>query len=276
LSDLPCCEREIVSDGSARYYLPLTLESQGEHPGKTMPELPFGSRDGDRVYVIGDIHGRLDLLDRIVEEIRCDVERYPHREGLAVTLGDYVDRGPDSRGVLDRLARNPFAMRYVALKGNHEALFESFLNDPSVGAHWRRLGGLETVHSYGVSVAPLMIGQGFDAASDALRDRIPLAHMTFLSSLKLSMSVGEHFLCHAGVRPGIPLEQQSAEDLLWIRDEFLTSKLNFGKIVVHGHTPVEWPEVLPNRINIDTGAFATGRLTCLVLEGGSSRFLSTK
>jgi serine/threonine protein phosphatase 1 len=228
-----------------------------------------------RVYVVGDIHGRSDLLDRIVEEIKRDIEQQPAAETLTVTLGDYVDRGPDSRGVLDRLVCNPFPTRYVALKGNHEELFEAFLSDPTVASQWRRLGGLETLHSYGVPVGSLMIGKGFEEASSALRQVVPQEHLSFLASLKLSISIGEYFLCHAGVRPGVPLEHQRAEDLLWIRGEFLNSTMSFGKVVVHGHTPTESPEVLPTRINIDTGAFVTGRLTCLVLEGPSRRFLST-
>jgi len=232
--------------------------------------------DNTRIYVIGDIHGRSDLLDQMVEAIKRDLDKNPAADGLTVTLGDYVDRGPDSRGVLDRLARNPFPTKYIALKGNHEELFEAFLNDPSVASQWRRLGGLETLHSYGVSVTAVMVGKGFEEASRALQKAVPEEHLRFLATLKLSMSVGEYFLCHAGVRPGIPLERQRAEDLLWIRDEFLNSRTSFGKVVVHGHTPVASPEVLPTRINIDTGAFATGRLTCLVLEPGRRRFLSTQ
>jgi serine/threonine protein phosphatase 1 len=231
--------------------------------------------DNRRTYVIGDIHGRSDLLDQIVEEIKRDLETSPVAEGLTVTLGDYVDRGPDSRGVLDRLARNPFPTRYIALKGNHEALFEAFLRDPTVASQWRRWGGLETLHSYGVPVAQVMVGKGFEEASNALRQSVPQEHFRFLGSLRFSLSLGDYFLCHAGVRPGVPLEHQQPEDLLWIREEFLNSRMSFGKVVVHGHTPTASPEVLPTRINIDTGAFATGRLTCLVLEGGSRRFLST-
>jgi serine/threonine protein phosphatase 1 len=231
--------------------------------------------DNRRTYVIGDIHGRSDLLDQIVEEIKRDLETSPVAEGLTVTLGDYVDRGPDSRGVLDRLARNPFPTRYIALKGNHEALFEAFLRDPTVASQWRRWGGLETLHSYGVPVAQVMVGKGFEEASNALRQSVPQEHFRFLGSLRFSLSLGDYFLCHAGVRPGVPLEHQQPEDLLWIREEFLNSRMSFGKVVVHGHTPTASPEVLPTRINIDTGAFATGRLTCLVLEGESRRFLST-
>jgi serine/threonine protein phosphatase 1 len=228
-----------------------------------------------RVYVIGDIHGRSDLLDRIAEEIKRDIAAKPSAGALTVTLGDYVDRGPDSRGVLDRLICNPFPTEYIGLRGNHEELFEAFLTDPTVGPQWRRLGGLETLHSYRIPVTSLMIGKGFEEASSALRHAVPQGHLSFLASLKLSMSVGDYFLCHAGVRPGVPLEHQRAEDLLWIRDEFLRSKSSFGKIVIHGHTPAETPEILPNRINIDTGAFVTGRLTCLVLDGACRRFLST-
>jgi serine/threonine protein phosphatase 1 len=121
-----------------------------------------------------------------------------------------------------------------------------------------------------------MIGKGFEEASKALRQAVPDEHLRFLKNLKLSLTIGRYFLCHAGVRPGVPLERQRAEDLLWIRDEFLSSNRDFGKVVVHGHTPIESPEVLPNRINIDTGAFATGRLTCLVIEGARLRFLSTR
>jgi serine/threonine protein phosphatase 1 len=227
-----------------------------------------------RLYVIGDIYGRADLLDRMIAGIARDLDERPIDDPLTVTLGDYIDRGPDSRGVLDRLARNPFPTDFVALKGNHETLLETFLCDPSTADHWRRLGGLETLHSYGVDVGPLMRGQDYEAAAEALLAAMPPEHFTFLASLRGTLTVGRYFLCHAGVRPGVPLERQSEDDLLWIRDEFLDSKTDFGKIVVHGHTPTEEPELLPNRINVDTGAFMTGRLTCAVLEGREVRFLS--
>jgi serine/threonine protein phosphatase 1 len=225
-----------------------------------------------RLYVIGDIHGRLDLLDRLIDAIKRDVDAYGD-DCLTVTLGDYIDRGPNSRGVIERLLANPFPAPYIALKGNHEMLLQSFLADPAVGEHWRRLGGLETLHSYGVPVSGPMVGKAYEAAADRLRDAMPAEHRSFLRSLKTSYSNDKYFLCHAGVRPGVPLEQQSEEDLLWIRGEFLNTTVDFGKIVVHGHTPVEEPEVLPNRINIDTGAFATGHLTCVVLDKAGHRFL---
>jgi serine/threonine protein phosphatase 1 len=230
----------------------------------------------ERLYVIGDIHGRSDLLDRMIVEIARDLEAHPIGTALTVTLGDYVDRGADSRGVLDRLSRNPFPTPLVALKGNHDSLFEAFLTDPSVAGHWRRLGALETLHSYGVPVASLMMGRDYAEAAAALRAAVPPAHLAFLASLPTYLSIGKYFMCHAGVRPGVPLDRQAEEDLLWIREEFLSSRANFGKIVVHGHTPSESPEVLPNRINVDTGAFVTGRLTCVVLDREPWRFLSTK
>lgn len=225
----------------------------------------------DRIYAIGDIHGRLDLLERVIVAIKRDVgEQGPG--ALTVTLGDYVDRGPDSRGVLDRLIENPFPTPYVPLKGNHESLFEVFLADPTTGAFWRQQGGLETLLSYGVR--PLGLGGvSFAKAKEQLLEALPPRHLEFMRTLKISYTHGDYFFCHAGVRPGVPLDQQSEEDLLWIRDEFLGSSANFGKIVVHGHTPMEKPEVKPNRISIDTGAFATGRLTCVALDGGPPRFL---
>jgi serine/threonine protein phosphatase 1 len=229
----------------------------------------------DRIYVIGDIHGRSDLLEQMIEAIARDLKENPAEKSLTVTLGDYIDRGPDSRGVLDRLLKNPFACEYVPFKGNHEVLLETFLNDPSVGQHWRRLGGLETLVSYRVPVRALMMGKDYEQAAQALQAALPRAHLQFISSLRKSLPLGRYFLCHAGVRPGIPLERQTEEDLLWIRDQFLQSRADFGKIVVHGHTPAEKPEVLPNRINVDTGAYVTGCLTCGVLDRDAVRFLST-
>lgn len=234
-----------------------------------------------RIYAIGDIHGRADLLDGIVRQIQSDLAGAGGDDCLTVTLGDYVDRGPDSRGVIERLLRNPFPTHCVPLKGNHEQMFEAFLYDAAIGPLWQSNGGLATLRSYGVPVGPLVADghadsiESYEDACRALRAAIPREHLEFVINLKSSLSLGRYFFCHAGVRPGVPLDRQSEEDLLWIRDEFLNSVTDFGKLIVHGHTPAERPEVRPNRINIDTGAFATGRLTCLVLDGESRRFLST-
>jgi serine/threonine protein phosphatase 1 len=229
--------------------------------------------ENTRVYAIGDIHGRLDLLDRLIAAIKKDAKEHGG-DSLTVTLGDYVDRGPKSRGVLDRLSVNPFPGDFVALRGNHEALLEGFIADPKTGLHWQHLGGLETLHSFGVRVSRLKGERNYEQASKELRAALTPEQMKFLASLKMSLTVGRYFLCHAGVRPGVALDRQRDEDLLWIRDEFLDSDMDFGKVVVHGHTPVVEPQVRRNRINIDTGAFATGRLTCVVLEGDRHRFIT--
>jgi serine/threonine protein phosphatase 1 len=227
-----------------------------------------------RLYVLGDIHGRLDLLNQLIDAVHRDVDQFGGNS-LTVTLGDYIDRGPNSRGVIERLMTNPFPGDYVALKGNHDAMLSIFLDDPSIGPMWLKLGGLETLRSFGISVPRFTFGQKYKRAAEQLRTVISREHLNFLTCLKTSLTIGHYFFCHAGVRPGVPLGRQSEEDLLWIRDEFTKSKTNFGNIVVHGHTPVAKPEVLSNRINIDTGAFATGRLTCLVLEAASHRIIST-
>ncbi len=244
--------------------------------GKIVTDQAEISADDMRLYVIGDIHGRSDLLDRMIDRINSDVEKHGHREALTITLGDYVDRGPDSRGVLDRLSRNPFSTWYVPLRGNHEVLFETFLRDPSMAIHWRTFGGLQTLHSYGVRVADVMRGKGFEEAARALSAAVPAEHLAFFASLKNSVTVRDFFFCHAGIRPGVPLDRQHINDLSWIREDFLNSEHDFGKMVIHGHSPNEWPDVRRNRVNIDTGAFATNRLTCLVIEvGGRGRFLFT-
>jgi serine/threonine protein phosphatase 1 len=227
-----------------------------------------------RLYAIGDIHGHANLLDRMIDAIARDLEGVPASECLTVTLGDYIDRGPSSRAVIERLTRNPFPTDYVPLRGNHEALLERFLVDPDIAGQWRHYGGLETLHSYGVDVSHVMRGKYYAAAAEALAEALPPAHTEFLASLRNSLTVGRYFLCHAGIRPGVALDNQIDDDLLWIREEFLGSRANFGKLVVHGHSPVEEPEVRPNRINVDTGAFMTGRLTCVVLEGERVRFLT--
>jgi serine/threonine protein phosphatase 1 len=178
--------------------------------------------------------------------------------------------------MIERLLHNPFSTRFVALKGNHEVLLEGFLRNPKTGDCWGRYGGPETMQSYGIPVADLIAGKNYPAAAQALTRAVPAAHFDFFAALRTSVTVGKYFICHAGVRPGVPLEQQTEEDLLWIRDPFLTSRIDFDKIVVHGHTRAAEPEVLPNRINVDTGAFMTGRLTCAVLDDDGARFLTAR
>ena len=176
--------------------------------------------------------------------------------------------------VVERLASGRFPTRLCALRGNHEAMLLRFLGEPQFLEFWRGNGGLETLHSYGVDVSTAMRGEGYETAHEAFLTALPDSHRAFLEATELSATVGDYFFCHAGVRPGAPLSNQSEDDLLWIRDSFLSYERSFGKIVVHGHTPVARPEVRTNRINIDTGAFATSILTCLALEGEDRRFLS--
>ena len=233
----------------------------------SVPELPAGRR----IYAIGDVHGRADLLERLQQRIAADVELNPIADPLLVCLGDYVDRGPDSAGVLDLLlGETPAGMRRVALMGNHEELMLRFLVDDSAGAVWLANGGDATLESYGVDPA-----ESYERAHRQLAARLPARHRTLLESLALSHSEGDYFFAHAGIRPGVALDRQRREDLLWIRGEFLRSDIDHGKVVVHGHSITAEPDVRANRIGIDTGAYASDRLTCLVLEGRERRFFVT-
>jgi serine/threonine protein phosphatase 1 len=234
------------------------------------PTLP----EGTRLYVIGDIHGRLDLLNDLERKIKCDLETAP-TDVLTLFLGDYIDRGPDSAGVIERLSAGDFCTSILPLRGNHEEVFLQFLSDASVLDSWRKFGGLETLHSYGVNVVNVMRGIGYDLAREALVETLPCHHRRFLEETRLSFTLGDYFFSHAGARPGVDLEQQATEDLLWIRNEFLLYDGGFGKVVVHGHTPTVDPEVKTHSINIDTGAYASSVLTALVLEGETRRFLAT-
>jgi len=235
---------------------------------------PPSAPPGMRVYAIGDVHGRLDLLIELERQISRDLATAP-TDVLTVFLGDYVDRGKDSAGVLERLSAIEFCTPICALRGNHEEVFLQFLSDASVLESWRKFGGLETLHSYGVNVTDAMRGAGFDRARAALRKVLPPHHQKFLEETRHSVTLGDYFFCHAGAKPGIDLEFQTAKDLLWIREEFLRFEGEFGKIVVHGHSPMSAPEIKANRINVDTGAYASSVLTALVLEGETRRFLST-
>jgi serine/threonine protein phosphatase 1 len=236
--------------------------------------LQLSGPEPSRIYAIGDVHGRLDLLDRLIDRIGAELSSSQAEHALVVTLGDYVDRGPKSAGVLDRLTDGCFPCAHVALRGNHEEILLSFLDDAAVLERWRRQGAVETLISYGVPVGEVMRGRGLEQARTALLAALPESHMAFLKGLGTSLTVERYFFCHAGVRPGVPLDRQSARDLAWIRDEFLSSTADFGKVVVHGHTPVPKADIRPNRINVDTGAFLTGTLSCAVLEGERVRILT--
>lgn len=227
------------------------------------PSLPAGIR----IYAIGDVHGRLDLLDELLGEIDADLAGRPAARAIVVFLGDYIDRGNSSRETIDRLIARREISEHVFLKGNHEELALKCLSDPGLFDRWLRLGGAETLASYGVNPGSKTKIAELQAA---FHRALPQAHIKFFRGLQSSFACGDFFFAHAGVKPRIPLARQAEKDLLWIREEFLNSSEDFGKTIIHGHTPSLEIEVRRNRINIDTGAYATGRLTCLVIEDSSS------
>jgi serine/threonine protein phosphatase 1 len=229
---------------------------------------------GTRLYAIGDIHGRLDLLSELERRIVDDAAAAGAGRNVVVYLGDYVDRGSQSREVVERLIDRPLVgFERRLLLGNHEESMLQFLDDVQIGPAWLAYGGAATLLSYGVR--PPSSDRDFIRVQEELRGKLPAPHLAFLRSLQLSHVEGDYYFVHAGIRPGIPLDAQRQSDMLWIREEFLHSRQDFGKIVVHGHTITEVPEIKRNRIGIDTGAFATGTLTGLVLQGETWSFLQT-
>ena len=244
-------------------------------PGSTVWKLSSLRRDrrpprvpeGIRVYAVGDVHGRADLLAPLLSEIEADTARRPISRPMTVFLGDYVDRGPASRETIELLVRWRGLQEAVFLKGNHEDFLLRFLKEPSILEDWRYCGGLETLIAYGLK--PPINPTEFERAELArdLAVALPGTHRAFLQTLEPYFVCGDFLFVHAGVRPLVPIEHQTEDDLLWIREEFLLWEKDFEKVVVHGHTPVHEPDIRANRINIDTGAFATGRLTCMMFEG---------
>jgi serine/threonine protein phosphatase 1 len=232
---------------------------------------------GCRAYAVGDIHGRLDLLLDLLARIEADNRaRGPARTWL-VFLGDLVDRGPDSRGVIDKLLSDPpgFATN-VFIKGNHEEFFLDVLKGDESGLqHWLAYGGTECAESYGVTR-----GWTLNATPRAIAERliqqVPQSHVRFLEEMADSFRFGDYLFVHAGIRPGIDLHEQEAKDLRWIREGFLDDPTDHGFMVVHGHTIVERPEEHPNRIAIDTGAYRYGTLTALGLEGAERWFIEAR
>jgi serine/threonine protein phosphatase 1 len=221
--------------------------------------------DGMSLYAIGDIHGRSDCLARAHALIDRDIAARGRRDrAVEIYLGDYVDRGPDSKGVIDLLAERSMTAPMVLLRGNHEIIMESFLRGQTPFEDWRLVGGLETVLSYGVEARPLLARGGIRPQD--LAEKIPVSHLRFFSALENVCPVGRYCFVHAGLRPGIPVERQVIEDLAWIREDFLNFAGDFGFVVVHGHSPVNGIDFLPNRVNIDTGAYATNRLSVIRID----------
>lgn len=249
--------------------------------GRDTPPRVARAPEGLRLYAIGDIHGRLDLLRDLHARI---VEHGRNFAGTRkiIYLGDYIDRGLDSRGVIELLSTETLdGFEPVFLRGNHDDWLLHFLQDSSRGPGWLRNGGDATLFSYGVH-SETERASGDEPAEDRLRRAqaelraaLPEHHLRFFNGLALCHEEGDYFFAHAGVRPGRPLEEQSADDLIWIREDFLASKADFGKVVVHGHSISYEPELLANRIGVDTGAYFSGTLTAVVLEGESRQLLQT-
>ena len=253
------------------------MGSTQQTAGQKYPYGPPRVPEGRRVYAIGDIHGRDDLLARLHRMIADDARAAPAARPVVVYVGDYVDRGPDSFAVVERLVRKPLAgFETVHLKGNHEDFMLGFLADGSRGGLWLMNGGVETLESYGIEASPLIDDE---AALAEVRRRLAGAldadHRAFLGGLGLYHVEGDYLFVHAGIRPGVPLSRQDGYDLMWIRHAFLDNEEAFEKMVVHGHSITPAPDVRDNRIGIDTGAYYSRRLTCLVLDGASRRFLQT-
>jgi serine/threonine protein phosphatase 1 len=233
--------------------------------------------DGTAIYAIGDVHGRADLLDEMLRRIELDARDNPgDRRRFVVCLGDYVDRGPASRQVLETLSQAPMSgFDLVALRGNHDQAMLDYLEGRGSGAEWLSYGGSETLMSYGIALREIAaLGPGGPALRERVLAAVPARHVGFLRGCALHCLIGDYLFVHAGVRPGVALDAQDARDLLWIRDEFLQARRPLpGKVVVHGHTIAGQPETLEHRINVDTGAFFSGRLSAVVLRDTDRRFL---
>ena len=231
------------------------------------------------VYAVGDIHGRLDLLKKIHRKIIENSQKYASYEKHVIYLGDYVDRGKNSRKVVDELINNPLkkeGFKITYLCGNHEYYMMKFMTNPYLADSWLYWGGEETLESYGIEVynkeksrVPLKLIQ------QKINTNLPESHRAFLRQLKMMEIVGDYIFVHAGLRPHVPIHKQSSEDLLNIREEFYESDFAFEKSVVFGHTIFKEPFIGSGKIGIDTGAYSSDILTCLVLEGKKFGFLNT-
>lgn len=247
-------------------------------PLKPLPS-SYGSVAGQLVYAVGDVHGRYDLLYLLLAKVEEDtIARAGGRTPVLIFCGDYVDRGPDSARVLDALCwlkrHSTYDVRF--LKGNHEQVMLDYIRDPSGSREWMDFGGAQTLMSYGVQppLAEDDVSRHWVARDDLL-ERLPAAHLRFLEQLDLLLTIGDYAFVHAGIRPGKPLVEQSTDDLLWIRQDFLSSHKAHEKIVVHGHTWFsDQPALLANRIGIDTGAYETGVLSAVRLEDGAATILA--
>lgn len=257
---------------SALRALGLPGRSSAPRPIKIIDILPNGN---DTIYAVGDIHGELKLLRKLLAIIAQDTESSGGRV-MVIFLGDYIDRGPDSAGVLDLLiSRYRKEWEVLHLCGNHEEMFLNFLEGPRRGHEWLSHGGVDTLTSYGARDDERRTSSA--VLSSLASSHIPDDHLAFLRSLPHMVRYGQYAFVHAGIRPGIPLDQQDSRDLLWIRQGFLDQSLDPDLTIVHGHTPGREPVVAPGRICVDTGAYAYGQLTAVRLRAGAEPvFLSAR
>ena len=246
-----------------------------DQPEQNPAPIDAALEPGRRVYCIGDVHGRVDLLRELHGLIAEDARSFEGHRAI-IYLGDLIDRGMNSCEVVDLLLDDPLAgFEAVYLKGNHEQTLLDFLEYPEQAEGWLAWGGRETVASYGVALPPGLRRADPQAIRDDLVALIPERHVEFFRGMAVYHEVDDYLFVHAGIRPGVPLHEQSDTDLMWIRGEFLESEEDHGRVVVHGHSITEQVEMRPNRIGIDTGAYCSGVLTCLVLEGQERRLMQT-
>ncbi len=242
--------------------------------------------EGHRIYAIGDIHGCRAELEALQQAIRDDLRRYPHPDPVIVYLGDFIDRGPDSCGVIDNLVHEraaPYRTRFLC--GNHDELLLQYYRNPLTlvrpkdprpnKIHWlhKAGGGIETLRSYGIEGATAL---NPEASHAAFRAALPAAHLQFFEMLERAVRIGSYLFVHAGIRPGIPLAEQDDDDLIWIREPFLSYRGDHGFTVVHGHTPTDTVENHGNHIGVDTGAVFGGPLSCVVLENDRQKTLTVR
>lgn len=257
----------------------IRLRWANYRPPGNMPPPAARTPHGTVVYAIGDIHGCSDLLEIIQRGIALDIRMRPATRRVVVYVGDYISRGPDTRRVLDQvISWRPEGTDIVTLQGNHEQLLLRFLDgDLKAGGHWLAYGGLEAAAHYGIGIAPDSLGDpdALPRIKHQLAAALPEAHTRLLRQLVLNHREGDYLFVHAGVAPGVALHEQRERDQIWIRERFLQSPLDHGAVVVHGHCIAPEPQVRHNRIGIDTGAYQSGVLTCLVLDGTERAFLQT-
>ena len=235
----------------------------------------FRTQPGTRVYAVGDVHGHLDLLDDLLLQIHNDIADKPCPAVSIVFLGDLIDRGPASAQVIERLLNPDMPARCVFLAGNHEEIFLRVLSaEPGVAYDWLGFGGDTCVESYGLTPSALSV-MDEQAIADLLTSTIPARHIEFVKGFSDTVRSGDYVFVHAGIRPGIPIDEQSSHDLRWIRNEFLNDGKDHGFMVIHGHTISDGVDERVNRIGIDTGAYQTGALTALALEDDRRWILTT-